>query len=109
MLKIFLYPIWYVVGVLLLGALSLGSDVMTLTNFNMIDNIKNNAPHSYIYILFVLTLIYLVIVLIRLYKYQNTASKIKGNTKPSKNISQKIKSRDVNNSTIIQSGRDTKR
>lgn len=111
MFKVFLYPLWSIVGVLLLGALSVASDVMQLTNFNILDFIKENSPQSYLYIVLLLVILYFILVVIGLVRNasQNGDSQMGSNTNSSNNVSQRMKNRDVNNSTIIQSGRDTKK
>ena len=111
MLKIFLYPLWYIGAILLLGALSVGSDIMTLTNFNILNFVKDSSPQSYIYILLILIIIYFIVVVIGLVsnQSQNSHSKKVESTNSGNNVSQKMKHRDVINSTIIQSGRDTKK
>ncbi len=102
---------WFIVGVLFLGALSVASDVMQLTNFNILDFITEHSPQSYLYIVISFIILYFILVVIGLMRNatQNSASQTGANTNSSNNVSQKMKTRDVNNSTIIQSGRDTKK
>lgn len=111
MFKIFLNPLWIIFGVLLLGALGVASDVMQLTNFNTLDFINENSPLSYFYIALLLIIIYFFLVVIGFVRnaIQNNDSPTDGNSSSSNSVSQRIKTRDINNSTIIQSGRDTKK
>jgi uncharacterized membrane protein len=108
---IFLYPFWFIVSVLLLGALGVASDVMQLTNFNFLDFITEHSPQSYLYIVLSTIIVYFILVVIGLLRNatQSSASQTGANTNSSNNVSQSMKTRDVNNSTIIQSGRDTKK
>lgn len=84
---------------------------MTLTNFNILSFVKDSSPQSYIYILLILIIIYFIIVVIGLVRNQsqNSHSQTVESTNSGNNLSQKIKNRDVINSTIIQSGRDTEK
>ncbi|MGG1554435.1 hypothetical protein [Paenibacillus ferrarius] len=111
MIKIFLYPLWFIFGVVLLGALGIASDVMQLTNFNTLDFINENSPQSYIYIVSSLIVLYFIMVVIGFVRkvIQSNNPLTGGNSSSSNSVSQSIKTRDINNSIIIQSGRDTKK
>lgn len=106
MLKIFLYPFYLIVAVIFIGALGVASDVMQLTNFNILDFIKDNSPKSYIYIVLSMVIVYFVLVIIGFLRKANQSS---ASQTTNNNLSQNVKTRDVSNSTIIQSGRDTKK
>ncbi|MEK3759621.1 hypothetical protein MKZ07_14330 [Paenibacillus sp. FSL P4-0338] len=105
MLKIFLYPLYFIVAVLMIGALGVASDVMQLTNFNILEFIRENSPNSLYYLGIIIIIIYIILVAIGFFRKvgRSNSSQAEGNTK----ISQRMKNRDISNSTINQSGRDT--
>lgn len=105
MLKIFLYPLYVIVAVLMIGALGVASDVMQLTNFNILEFIRENSPNSLYYLGIIIIIIYIVLVAIGFFRKvgRSNSSQTEGSTK----ISQRMKNRDISNSTINQSGRDT--
>lgn len=118
MLKIFLYPLWIIIGLIFLTVLGVASDVAQLTNFNILHLITKHAPQSYLYIGLSTLILYFLLVVIGLVRNSSQPS---GNTSaanspaenspiPSQNnVTQTITTRDVNNSTINQSVRDTRK
>jgi len=96
--------LWVIFGVILFGALGIASDVMQLTNFNILDFINENSPKSYFYIVSSIIVLYFILVVIGFVR--KAVQNISGS---SNSVSQSITTRDINNSTIIQSGRDSKK
>lgn len=84
---------------------------MQLTDFNTLDFINKNSPQSYIYVVLSLIVLYSILVVIGFVRRetQTDNTQIDGNIGSSNSVSQSIKTRDISNSTIIQSGRDTKK
>ena len=99
---IFLKPLKIILAVYIVGGLGLAADITTLTNFNLINLLKNHSPQSY-YVLLIATLI-LYIALVFTEYFRN--KQIQPQSVPDHNFGQIIRTRNVKNSTIIQIRKD---
>ncbi|MFC5700161.1 hypothetical protein ACFPVX_02610 [Cohnella faecalis] len=102
MLKLFLKPLRILLGIYLIGSLSIASDIAQLTDFNILDVIKNHSPFSY-YILITGTLfLYTILVIIEFARKNSSQATSTSNI----SIGQTIRTHNVKNSTIIQIKKD---
>jgi hypothetical protein len=89
-------------GICLLPAIGFASDLVQLTNFNLLDYLKNHSPQSYYFVIFGMLLLYLVLVIFEFIREKP----IQQSHKPEHNSGQSIKTGNVKNSTIIQIKKD---
>jgi hypothetical protein len=102
MIKILLKPLGIILSVYVVAALDIASDLLHLTNFNLLDFLGKHSPQSYFLVVAVTILLYFVLVITEL-------NRKKLNTKSSISINksgQFIKTGNVKNSTIIQIKKD---
>jgi len=100
--KYFLKPLGIVLGVYLLTALGIASDIAQLTNFNLLDFLKNHSPQSFYFVIAGTLLLYLVLVIIEFIRNKPTQQA----PAPDRNSGQFIRTRNVKKSNIIQIRKD---
>lgn len=100
---LFIRPLKFVVWFYIVGALGFFANVAQLINFNIVDLIKKYSPQSYFYLIAFSTLLYLIALIVELFKRNNNQSHEKNDTPTTR---QSIQTGDVKNSTITQVGRD---
>lgn len=107
---IFLKPLKLVVLFFVAGGLGFFANIAQLTNFNVLDFVKNHAPQSYIALIAFTTMLYLIGMIIEFFKKRSKRLLDKESLKDNAliNVSQSIHTGSVENSTIIQVGGDYK-
>lgn len=101
--SVLIKPLKIMGGVYLLGLTGLAADVVTLTNFNILNFIKSHAPYSYMYISLSSLLLYFFLIIIELWKERRahvSSTEAKGSS-----VTQSITTGNVENSSINQTGR----
>jgi Ni/Fe-hydrogenase subunit HybB-like protein len=96
--KYFLKPIKIILGVYILGGLSIASDVAQLTSFNFLDFLKKYSPQSLYFLIIGTLLLYFFLVIIEFIRDKPTLQL----PAPECNSDQFIRTHNVKNSTIIQ-------
>ena len=104
MYKNFLKPLKKILIGYVFCGLGVASDVAQLTNFNLLDFLKDNSPQSYYYLLSGTLVIYLIFVIIEIMCNKSRPH----STVPGSNTGQFISAGDIKNSTIIQVKKDRK-
>ncbi|MCA4751111.1 hypothetical protein [Paenibacillus glucanolyticus] len=98
MIGIFLRPLKVIFIIYFLGSLSIASDIAQLTEFNVINFIKDHSPVSGYLIIFGTFMLYIVLLIIEFSKKTNRQV----STTIEHQADQIIKTGNVNNSNIIQ-------
>lgn len=102
MYKCFLKPVWKIFFIYILGGVSVAADVAQLTNFNLMDFLKNYAPLSYYLLIFGTVVLYFALVVYEIIRDKPTQQSSTQGT----NDGQIIRTGNVMNSTIIQVKKD---
>lgn len=102
MYKYFLKPMWKIMCLYILGGLSIAADLAQLTNFNLMDFIKNYAPLSYYLLIFGTVVLYFALVVYEIIRNKATQQSSAQGT----NDGQIIRTGNVMNSIIIQVKKD---
>jgi hypothetical protein len=102
MYKYFLKPLWTVIGVYFVAALSIVANIYQLTNYNLLDFLKTHSPQSYYFVIAGTLFLYFLLVIIQFISHKP----IQQASNPDSNYGQIISTRDITNSTIIQNRKD---
>jgi hypothetical protein len=102
MYKYFLKPLWAVIAVYFVGLLNIVANIFQLTNYNLLDYLKTHSPQSYYYVIAGTLLLYVILVIIQFISHKPNQQASNQNS----NYGQIISTRDITNSTIIQTRKD---
>ena len=102
MLKHFLRPLVRVLYLYLIIALSIASDIAQLTNFNLLNYLKEHSPQSTYLVILGSFLLYLIFVIIEFNRKEPSNKTSFTGSKSDQTIS----TRDVNNSILVQVKKD---